>query len=550
MTHLQTGNSYGILLKEKHCKFPQHELGPWVADSRVVGDELEAPRARGLGTAAALISPPAQDPARAGSSRRSGQILKRLLVRSRALAPMTLVDSFTPQQVESFDRDGFLIVEEGLVSDRALELLRARYERLFDGEYETGIKPDEVNWVPGRDPEDRTRQICNGWRADNVIAAQVLSERTGRLGAQLARLPGHADPAGQRPVEAARDEGDRLPPGLLVRRLPRARRDAHVLDLPPRDDRGRRPDRVRARLAPLAEVAARALAVPRAGGLARPGAQRRPGGHRARDRPGGREGGRRRVPPRPHLARVVAEHERVGGADGARHPHAAGRGALPRAQRRPDLLALQAATATSPWTSRSSRCCGTRPATGRPGSPTCRTSTSAVAAWASSSGWVQQSPGGAADYVAATAGRRVGSRQRGARLPRRRHGAPRRCSFSRRGRSTDVTAADLPFFVLVGAIGWGSYACFYRALAIGPISVLSPIVSGYAMVTLLLAIILLGERLGTAAAVAVIVSVIRDRARVVRAASHLHDRARSMRTGSCSRSPRWCCSAPSCSASR
>src|SRR3954471_8689409 len=26
MTHLQTGNSYGILLKEKHCKFPQHEL--------------------------------------------------------------------------------------------------------------------------------------------------------------------------------------------------------------------------------------------------------------------------------------------------------------------------------------------------------------------------------------------------------------------------------------------------------------------------------------------------------------------------------------------
>ena len=35
--------------------------------------------------------------------------------------------------------------------------------------------------MPGRDPEDRTRQICNGWRADNVIAAQVLSERTGRL---------------------------------------------------------------------------------------------------------------------------------------------------------------------------------------------------------------------------------------------------------------------------------------------------------------------------------------------------------------------------------
>ena len=43
MTHLQTGNSYGILLKEKHCKFPQHELGPWVADSRVVGENWTPP---------------------------------------------------------------------------------------------------------------------------------------------------------------------------------------------------------------------------------------------------------------------------------------------------------------------------------------------------------------------------------------------------------------------------------------------------------------------------------------------------------------------------
>jgi hypothetical protein len=101
-----------------------------------------------------------------------------------------VIDSFSEDQVAAFDRDGFVIVEKGLVSPRALELLRERYEPLFQGVYETGIKPDEVNWVPGRDPEDRTRQICNGWRADTVIAAQVLGERTGRLGAQLARYRG------------------------------------------------------------------------------------------------------------------------------------------------------------------------------------------------------------------------------------------------------------------------------------------------------------------------------------------------------------------------
>ena len=101
-----------------------------------------------------------------------------------------MVESFSDEQIEAFGRDGFLVVEQGLVSERALELLRERYVPLFDGEYETGIRPDEVNWVPGRDPEDRTRQLCNAWRADNVIAAQVLSERTGRLAAQLARYRG------------------------------------------------------------------------------------------------------------------------------------------------------------------------------------------------------------------------------------------------------------------------------------------------------------------------------------------------------------------------
>jgi ectoine hydroxylase-related dioxygenase (phytanoyl-CoA dioxygenase family) len=101
------------------------------------------------------------------------------------MAVAGLVHVFSEEQVESFRHDGFLIVEEGLIGARALELLRERYLRLFEGEYETGIRPDEVNWVPGRDPEDRTRQLCNAWKADTVIAAQVLSERIGRLAAQL-----------------------------------------------------------------------------------------------------------------------------------------------------------------------------------------------------------------------------------------------------------------------------------------------------------------------------------------------------------------------------
>jgi hypothetical protein len=43
IAHLQSGNSYGIRLKEAHCKFAQPELGPWVEGSRTVGDDWRPP---------------------------------------------------------------------------------------------------------------------------------------------------------------------------------------------------------------------------------------------------------------------------------------------------------------------------------------------------------------------------------------------------------------------------------------------------------------------------------------------------------------------------
>jgi hypothetical protein len=41
--HLQSGNSYGIRMKEKHAKFAQPELGSWVAGSKTVGTEWKPP---------------------------------------------------------------------------------------------------------------------------------------------------------------------------------------------------------------------------------------------------------------------------------------------------------------------------------------------------------------------------------------------------------------------------------------------------------------------------------------------------------------------------
>ena len=73
------------------------------------------------------------------------------------------------------------------------------------------------------------------------------------------------------------------------------------------------------------------------------------------------------------------------------------------------------------------------------------------------------------------------------------------------GELAGVSGRQVAVLVVVGAVGAASYLFFFRALAIGPISIVSPIVSAYAAVTVLLAVLLLDERLsgGQAAAFAV-----------------------------------------------
>jgi len=226
------------------------------------------------------------------------------------------------------------------VPDSALPLLRERFLRLFEGEYETGIKPDEVNWVPGRDSEDRTRQICNGWRADNVVAAQVLSEPDGAADRAARPLPTAS--ACSRTTSSGSRRGRRrsLPPdGSYADYLVPAEMITCWIsldDLPA--DAG--PIEVRARLPPVAAHPAAAEPVPCARGLAgsRPGggARRR----RARVVPVAVKAGGGSFHPRPDVARLTSERECSRRAHGARLAHASGRGALPRAERRPDLLAL------------------------------------------------------------------------------------------------------------------------------------------------------------------------------------------------------------------
>jgi ectoine hydroxylase-related dioxygenase (phytanoyl-CoA dioxygenase family) len=97
--------------------------------------------------------------------------------------------SLTQDQRTRFGEDGFLVVER-LIDEGTAAALRERFARLFRGDFETGVRPDEVNWQEGTGDPTLTRQICNGWKADRGIARVALDESIGRALAELAGWPG------------------------------------------------------------------------------------------------------------------------------------------------------------------------------------------------------------------------------------------------------------------------------------------------------------------------------------------------------------------------
>jgi ectoine hydroxylase-related dioxygenase (phytanoyl-CoA dioxygenase family) len=95
----------------------------------------------------------------------------------------------TAEQIDRYRRDGFLIAEQFL-DPSGLPAVRDRFMRAFEQQWETGLLPDEVNYVPGVTPPELTRQLCNVWKSDRTLAAVVLSRQVGEFAARLATLPG------------------------------------------------------------------------------------------------------------------------------------------------------------------------------------------------------------------------------------------------------------------------------------------------------------------------------------------------------------------------
>ena len=89
----------------------------------------------------------------------------------------------------SFDRDGFIVVDRIIDAD-TIPRLHDAFSDLFNGKFETGVRPDEVNWQSADGDPTLSRQICNGWKANREIARVVLNEAIGKAVASLAGWPG------------------------------------------------------------------------------------------------------------------------------------------------------------------------------------------------------------------------------------------------------------------------------------------------------------------------------------------------------------------------
>jgi len=95
----------------------------------------------------------------------------------------------TDDQIEQFDRDGFVVLER-FISQEFAARLADRFEPLFRGEFDTGIYPDEWYWRTGMSLPDVTRHMGNVWKSDRTIASLVLSAEIARLVATLAGWSG------------------------------------------------------------------------------------------------------------------------------------------------------------------------------------------------------------------------------------------------------------------------------------------------------------------------------------------------------------------------
>ena len=87
-------------------------------------------------------------------------------------------------EIDSFNNNGFIIFDKFLLEEN-IEILKNRFDDLFDGKFENTIEPDEWHWKKNLSDPSATRQICNVWKSDNLIRKIVCNKTIGLIASKL-----------------------------------------------------------------------------------------------------------------------------------------------------------------------------------------------------------------------------------------------------------------------------------------------------------------------------------------------------------------------------
>ena len=79
---------------------------------------------------------------------------------------------------------GFAKTIYPILTTQTCQRVKEQMPKLFRGEFETGVYPDEWHWRQGISLPNAAREMCNTWKSDRTIASIVLNEEMGRFIAQ------------------------------------------------------------------------------------------------------------------------------------------------------------------------------------------------------------------------------------------------------------------------------------------------------------------------------------------------------------------------------
>mmetsp|Transcript_5596 Transcript_5596/g.8349 ORF Transcript_5596/g.8349 Transcript_5596/m.8349 type:complete len:405 (-) Transcript_5596:2100-3314(-) len=132
---------------------------------------------------------------RSSNSRKSTSAISVLLRSKRQYENATgrlihsAVNELSNDDVENLafklQTDGFVATASPFLGREECTEIKGEFHKLFRGEFETGIYPDEWHYREGISLPNVTREICNSWKSSSLIASVVLNQDLGRFVSEL-----------------------------------------------------------------------------------------------------------------------------------------------------------------------------------------------------------------------------------------------------------------------------------------------------------------------------------------------------------------------------